>query len=137
MCLTGIKEDAVSIASAIKNASITQIFLAVVLAFGLGCAEDKPPAPAIDVINTTLRIVFSWPGDDLATRQELEIRDRIARQIALEGIGEIIRSGTGMGWMDLVVAVKEREIARRQIEQIVRAQSPDLVFTIQASNLRP
>ncbi len=110
---------------------IIEFAVAVVLAFGLGCTEDKPPMPASDAQSNTLRIVFTWPGDDLASRQELEIRDRISQRIVQEGIGKIIRSGTGMGWMDLVVRVEDRESARREIDQIVRELSPDASYSIQ------
>jgi hypothetical protein len=110
---------------------IIEIAAVVVLVFGLGCTEDKPPLPATDAQSNTLRIVFTWPGDDLASRQELEIRNRIAQRIVREGVGKIIRSGTGMGWMDLVVEVEDTGIARREIEPIVRNLSPDSGFTIQ------
>jgi hypothetical protein len=111
--------------------------MAVVLAFSLGCAEEKPPIPGVDEKSNTLRIVFNWPGDDLASRQELENRDRIAQRIGQEGIGTMIRSGTGMGWMDLVVAVEDPESARRDIERIVRDLSPDSGFTIQGIQWPP
>ncbi len=110
---------------------IIEIAVIVVLVFGLGCAEDKPPIPATVENSNALRIIFNWPGDDLASRQELEIRDRIAQRIVREGIGKIIRSGTGMGWMDLVVAVDDTGIARGKIEPILRTLSPDSGFTIQ------
>jgi hypothetical protein len=100
-------------------------------AFGLNCTEEKLPGSALRKNGDRLTIVFRWPGDDMANRQQLENRDRIARRIKNEGIGRVVRAGTGMGWMELVVAVEDKQSARRKIEQIVNAQWPGARFSIQ------
>ena len=107
-----------------------RVFPVVLMVFALGCAEDRPPDMTNHADRRTLRIVFKWPGDDMAGRKALEDRDRIARRIVQAGIGKLIRSGTGMGWMDILVEVDDRESARTEIEQIVRELSPDSKFDI-------
>ena len=101
--------------------------------FVFGCADDTPSVPSGNTNHGPLKIVFSWPGDDMADRQALEIRDRIAQRITSDGIGKILRAGTGMGWMDLVVDVEDKQAARRQIEQIVNDLWPGSRFSIQES----
>jgi|GEM_PF-778030 len=107
-----------------------RVLAAVLMVFALGCAEDRPPDMTNHADRSTLRIVFKWPGDDMAGRQALEARDRITRRIVQAGIGRLIRSGTGMGWMDILVEVDNRESARTEIEQIIRELSPDSKFNI-------
>ena len=107
-----------------------QIVLAGLFTIVLNCSEDNPAVSEGETNGDMLKIVFTWSGDDMASRQELETRDRIARRISAEGIGKIVRAGTGMGWMDLVVAVEDADGARRQIEQIIRELSPEARFSI-------
>ena len=117
--------------------SYTTMFVVVALmSLGFGCAEDKPHIPQSDRASDKLRIVFKWAGDDMATRQELEMRERIVRQIEQEGFGKLIRMGTGMGWMDLVLALEDREDGRRNIEQVIRELSPDSGMTVQVEENR-
>jgi hypothetical protein len=67
-----------------------------------------------------------WPGDDLASRQEIEIRDKIARTIEERGIGTVTRVGTEMGTMEIFVKVEKKEAARSEIQAIVREMAPDM-----------
>jgi hypothetical protein len=49
-------------------------------------------------------------------------------------VGKIISVGTGMGWMDIVVEVKDKQIARSSILEIMRTVAPTQKFTIEQSN---
>ena len=78
-----------------------------------------------------LRIVFKWAGDDFASRQDLAIRDKIGELIKERGVGKIIRTGTGMGWMDMLVEVKDKDIAIPKLKSIIKETKSDLNFTIE------
>jgi len=77
-----------------------------------------------------LRILFQWPGDDFATKQQLETRDKIKALISERQIGQIIQAGSGMGWMDIVIKGDDKDDARKEIEKIIKEASPDAEFTI-------
>jgi hypothetical protein len=107
-------------------------FLAISCSNSDPSGESRSSEPAAGSRpDQNLRILFRWPGDDLATKQQLETRDRIERLISERQIGKVIQSGTGMGWMDIIVEVAEKDRARERIEKIIRQISPDSKFTIQ------
>ena len=113
------------------------IFLVFVLACLAGCSDEdtvdrqrSPALPAKAVAAGVLHIVFKWPGDDFASLQRLEIRDKIVRTIEERGIGAVTRVGTGMGTMEIVVKVEQQETARSGIEAIIRQIAPDMKSTI-------
>ncbi len=123
-------------------ANMNLIFLivgtAVIFLLITSCSNSDPPQepPSADMASGSLadknlRILFQWPGDDFATKQELETRDHIARLISERRIGNVIQSGTGMGWMDIVVEVVEKDSARKKIEKIIEEISPDAKFSLQ------
>ncbi|MEJ2099516.1 MAG: hypothetical protein P8X68_06025, partial [Desulfobacterales bacterium] len=80
------------------------------------------------------RILFRWPGDDFATKQQLEVRDKIERLISERRIGRVIQSGTGLGWMDIVIQVKEKETAKERVKKIIKENAPNARFTILVVN---
>jgi len=43
-----------------------------------------------------------------------------------------VRTGTGMGWMDIVIEVQNKERARREIAAIVKRIAPGFRLTIEA-----
>ena len=113
------------------------IRMAVVLLLVINCSNSDPSQPprspdlsSGNQPDKKLRILFRWPGDDFATKQQLETRDKIRRLISERQIGKAIQSGTGQGWMDIIIEVKERENAQEQIEKIIKEISPDARFTI-------
>lgn len=79
----------------------------------------------------TLRLVLKWSGDDLASKEDLETRRRIEDLIAKRGLGQITRVGTGMGWMDIVIRVENREEAREALQRIIREVAPSTKFAIE------
>lgn len=83
----------------------------------------------------TLRIVFRWPGDDFASLQDLAIRDKIGGLIRERGVGKIMRSGTGMGWMDVIIEVKDKDIAIPELESIIKETGSKLDYTIEEKNI--
>jgi hypothetical protein len=89
--------------------------------------DDKAPG---NQTHRNLRILFQWPGDDFATKQQIETRDKIKALISEQHIGQVIQSGSGMGWMDIVIEVEDKNQARRKIEKIIKEASPDAKFTI-------
>ena len=99
-----------------------------------GCTEDNPSPLNTSIVTSHLRVVIKWPGDDMADRQELALRDRIAQRIVNENIGKIVSSGTGMGWMDIVVTVEDSVSNSSRIQQIIKELVPDSGYTIQIGN---
>jgi hypothetical protein len=106
--------------------------LAIILALLGSCSDAEPPESIGKGPDKNLRLVIKWPGDDLASKQDLELRDKIGQRLVKENIGKILRSGTGMGWMDIVLEVKDPQRARKEIEATVKSIAPDRKFAIQA-----
>jgi hypothetical protein len=88
---------------------------------GLGTIHDE----------NTLRVVIRWPGDDFASRQDIEERNKIQNLIDEGKVGKIISAGTGMGWMDIAIEVKDKKAARLSISEIMRMVAPTRKFTIE------
>ena len=116
----------------------TVIFSAIILIFIFGCSEvgayDDGPSPVPSDKTrplTHLRVVIRWHGDDFASKQDLDTRHRIETLILEKGVGKIIRSGTGMGWMDIVVEVEDREGAAIAIKSIMEECAPGVTYTIE------
>jgi hypothetical protein len=115
-------------------------FLLLVFVFLLftGCGNKEPTNAeknsSVDDktgAHITLRIVFKWPGDDFASLQDLAIRDKIGELIRERGVGKIMRSGTGMGWMDIIIEVKDKDIAIPKLESIIKETGSELNFVIE------
>ena len=115
-------------------------FLLLVFVFLLftGCGNKEPTNAeknsSVDNktgAHITLRIVFNWPGDDFASQQNLAIRDKIGELIRERGVGKIMRSGTGMGWMDIIIEVKDKDIAIPKLESIIKETGSELDFVIE------
>ncbi len=112
---------------------IAAIFILVINCSNGDSSQDSQPADIVsgNQPDKNLRILFRWPGDDFATKPELEARDKIGQLISERQIGKLIRSGTGMGWMDIVIEVEEKAGAKREIKKIIGEISPESKFTIQ------
>ena len=94
-------------------------------------ARKNTPAEDKTGEHYNLRIVFKWPGDDFASRQDLAIRDKIGELIGERGVGKIIRTGNGMGWMDILIEVHDKGIATPEIISIIKETKSELNFTIE------
>ena len=105
---------------------------AIILTLLWNCSDGEPPASVNKDVGNNLRLIIKWPGDDFATKQDLELRRKIEQLIVEKKVGKILRTGSGMGWMDIVVEVEDPEQARIEIEAIVSATAPDSNFAIQA-----
>ncbi len=121
-----------------QNNKWSFILLAFVLLLAAGCGDEeptnavkKPPVNDKTGAHNTLRIVFKWPGDDFASRQDLAIRDKICDLIRERGVGKIIRAGNGMGWMDILIEVEDKDYATPKLEAIIKETEPAIIFTIE------
>jgi hypothetical protein len=103
----------------------------IILALLWSCSDGEPPASIKEDPLKNLRLVIKWPGDDLASKQDLELRDKIEQQLVAKKVGKILRSGTGMGWMDIVLEVDDQSRAREEIKTIVKSIAPEANFAIQ------
>jgi len=128
---------------AISRKSAFILFCMVLLSV-IGCSDDvphdktaKPPERGMMRDENTLRIVIRWPGDDFASKQDIETRNKIESLIIERKVGKIIRVGTGMGWMDITVEVKDKQVARSSIAEIMRIVAPTRKFTIHGSGVKP
>jgi len=104
----------------------------------IGCSDDVPHGKTAKtsergmMLNENkLRVVIRWPGDDFASRQDIETRNKIESLILERKVGKITRVGTGMGWMDIAVEVKDKQVARSSISEIMRMVAPTRKFTIE------
>ena len=79
----------------------------------------------------SLRLVIRWPGDDFASKQDIETRNKIRNFISERKVGTIISTGTGMGWMDIVVKVEDKQAARSAMIEIMHKAAPAQKFTIE------
>jgi len=104
----------------------------------IGCSDDVPHGKTAKtaergmmLYENKLRVVIRWPGDDFASRQDIETRNKIESLILERKVGKITRVGTGMGWMDIAVEVKDKQVARSSISEIMRMVAPTRKFTIE------
>jgi len=104
----------------------------------IGCSGDVPPdktarSPELEMMldENTLRVVIRWPGDDFASIQDIETRNKIESLISERKVGKTIRVGTGMGWMDIAVEVKDKQVAQSSIAEIMHIVAPTRKFTIE------
>ena len=104
------------------------VMLIVFAAVGCTSEEDRQSTDQLD--SGMLRIVMRWAGDDFASQNQLAVRDEIARNIAESGKGIILRTGTGMGWMDIIVEARENK-AHTAIEAIVKEHAKGFAFSIE------
>ena len=120
------------------NIKLVSILCLIALLTLIGCSDDAPHGKAAKTSEhgtmqdeNMLRIVIRWPGDDFASRQDIETRNKIESLILERNVGKITRVGTGMGWMDIVVEVKDKQVARSSISEIMRIVAPTRKFTIE------
>ena len=66
-----------------------------------------------------VRIQIRCEGTGFPTGNELEIRNTLEELIEERGIGEVVDAGSGLGVMDLAVAVANPEAALRSINTLV------------------
>ena len=120
------------------NGKYAFILSTIVVIFLLGCSDDVPQGKETHFLKSgnmssksNLQIVIHWPGDDFATKQDLETRDKIEGLIVESNVGKIIRVGTGMGWMDISIAVKDKTVAQPAIKEIIKTVAPTVKFFIE------
>ena len=125
----------------IKRFSILFVFVLLVAA---GCGNEDPTSevkmpPMSDktIAHNTLRIVFNWPGDDFASRQDLAYRDKIGNLIRERGVGKVVRAATGMGWMDILIEVEDKNKAAPKLEAIIEETDPAIIFNIEGMERTP
>ncbi len=105
--------------------------------FLIACSGEGPDQGALllpshkTTMPTVLRIIIKWPGDDFASKQDLETRSRIEWLIVERGVGRILRDGTGMGWMDIFVETGAGERAKKAIHEIMGEAAPKARYFIE------
>ena len=109
----------------------------VMLLFLIACSGEGPDQdPSLlpshkTSMPTILRIIIQWPGDDFASKQDLETRSKIESLIEERSVGKILRDGTGMGWMDIFVEAKAGESAKKAIHEIMGEAAPKARYLIE------
>ncbi len=109
----------------------------LILLFPPGCSGETPdPSAQLQPSHktnmpSTLRIIIKWSGDDFASKQDLEIRSKIENLIAERRVGRFLKEGTGMGWMDIWMEVRDREDARKAIDKIMGEVAPQAKYSIE------
>ncbi len=82
-------------------------------------------------VPTALRIIIKLSGDDFASKQDLETRGKIETLIVERGMGRVVRVGTGMGWMDILIEVGDRESAKKDIDKVMAEAVPKAKYLIE------
>ena len=120
------------------------LLLGCVLLLTAGCGNDEPTnaVKKVSVDDKTgapsnLRIVFKWPGDDFASMQDMAIMDKIVNRIRDRGVGTVIRTGTGMGWMDILIQVENKDSAIPKLNAIINDTGTGLNVTIENMERSP
>jgi len=81
-------------------------------------------------VKREITIVFTLPGDDFASPEDLDRRNAVAAAIAEGGHGEVMSTGSGMGSMKIVVRTKrDEEISA--IKSIMRKLYPEARYRIE------
>jgi hypothetical protein len=78
----------------------------------------------------TIRIVFSLPGDDIGSPEYRDILDKIIDSIIESEAGVIVRSGFGMGTMDVVIRTSIQQPTEK-LSRIVLSQFPKAKYRIE------
>lgn len=89
-------------------------------------AEKKNREPSGEQI---IGIKFSFPGDDIGSPENRAVLHQITASIKSRGAGEILRSGFGMGNMELVVKLKGEE-SINGIKEIINEIYPAANYSI-------
>lgn len=117
--------------------NFTTFLFVLFIVMASSCSNDKPAEntntalmPSHKDTKDIVRIIIKWPGDDFASKQDLEIRDKIELRISEKRLGKIVQSGTGMGWMDIIVEVSAKDSVKSEIAGIIREISPNSKFEI-------
>jgi len=105
-----------------------------ILIFLTACTENKPPESSKTIEERsgvkTFRIVFRLPGDDIGSPESREIMERIIDAIIRSEAGGIVRSGYGMGTMDIVIRTSIEQ-PREKLNRIVLSQFPKAKYRIE------
>ena len=112
-----------------KSMLITCILLIIT-----ACTENKSPESDKKIEERsgvkTIRIVFSLPGDDIGSPEYRDILDKIIDSIITSEAGVIVRSGFGMGTMDIVIRTSIEQ-PREKLNRIVLSQFPKAKYRIE------
>ncbi len=112
-----------------KSMLITCILLSMT-----ACTENKSPEFNKKIEERsgikTIRIVFSLPGDDIGSPEYRDILDKVIDSIIASETGVIVRSGFGMGTMDIVVRTSI-ERPTDKLSQIVLSHFPKAKYRIE------
>ncbi|MDY6844043.1 MAG: hypothetical protein SVW57_08140 [Thermodesulfobacteriota bacterium] len=110
-----------------RNRSVFCI-LCVLLVVLLGCSHDPSDengeTPHKARAYDRIIIIFDLPGDDFASKDDLEMRRTIQSLIEEQGIGVVTKIGTGMGMMDMHIEVSDTEKAKKAIEVLMKKHAP-------------
>jgi hypothetical protein len=108
------------------------VLVLLIMFAAVSCTSDEDRQSTGKPGSDKLRIVMRWAGDDFAAQKNLAIRDQVVQHLVDSGAGKLVRTGTGMGWMDIVMEVQNQERARQEIAAIVNRIAPGFRLTIEA-----
>jgi hypothetical protein len=110
------------------------MLIACILLSITACTENKSPEFNKKTEERsgvkTIRIVFSLPGDDIGSPEYRNILNKIIDSIIESEAGVIVRSGFGMGTMDVVIRTSIEQPTEK-LSRIVLSQFPKAKFRIE------
>jgi hypothetical protein len=114
----------------IQNLFVVLISLMIILS---GCSERSPEHKQKEAKNGATdeyKIIFQLSGDDFASLDEIRVINRIGAKVESQGIGEVVRTGSGMGNMTIVFKLhKEKSLG--SIKDIVHEVYPKAAYRIE------
>jgi hypothetical protein len=78
----------------------------------------------------TIRIVFRLGGDDIGSPEHRDIMEKIKNSIVSSGAGAVVRSGYGMGTMEIVIRTSIEQ-PKEELSLIVLSQFPKANYRIE------
>lgn len=78
----------------------------------------------------TVRIVFDLPGDDIGSPEARALLEKARAALAAGGVSDIVRSGFGMGTLEIVVRVAAERPAEYCRGVIIR-ELPEAKFRVE------
>jgi hypothetical protein len=104
----------------------------VLLAMACSGPRDtgKDAEKAVFAAGDTVKVVFAMPGDDIGSPETAALLEKIKASIAARDAGKIVRTGFGMGTMEVVVKLHGNG-GLPALEESIRSEYPRAKYHVE------